>query len=471
METSPGTAEAGHTSRRRFETLTLNLILVAVYYASGKLGLRMAVVHPSVTPVWPPTGISFAALLVFGYRLAPGVFLGAFLVDLTTSGAAAASLGIATGNMLEALIGVRLINRFGRGRQVFDREPDILRFGILAGMGSTIISATIGVLSLTLAGLAEPARFESIWSSWWLGDLTGNLVFAPPLVLWSNRRLTRWRPDTTKSLLLLLCLLAVSIFGEIIPAVMTPYILFGCIPLLLWTAFRFTRRQAATASVLLSSIAIWGTLRDVGPFVRSSPLGTAPPGTDAKLQSLLVLQGFMCFMSLMTLMVAALVAERRRIEDELRKLAVTDSLTGLFNHRRFVEVLNEESRRSQRTGRPFAVLVLDLDGLKRINDLHGHIVGSRALCRLAAVLRATSRSIDTAARFGGDEFGLVLVETNRVSAGIVAERIRQQLEADPEQPVLSVSAGVAVYPDDARDVDALLQIADRALYAMKAAAR
>jgi two-component system cell cycle response regulator len=148
-------------------------------------------------------------------------------------------------------------------------------------------------------------------------------------------------------------------------------------------------------------------------------------------------------------------------------LAVSDPLTGLANYRRLLDVLSSEVERSRRTGRPFSVLLLDLDGLKTINDLHGHLVGSRALCRLAALLRVHCRALDTAARYGGDEFALVLPEATPEAASLVAKRICQRLAADGEAPALSVSAGTATFPLDGDTIEKLLGAADRALYRMK----
>ncbi len=123
--------------------------------------------------------------------------------------------------------------------------------------------------------------------------------------------------------------------------------------------------------------------------------------------------------------------------------------------------------RSKRTGRPFAILLLDLDRLKSINDRFGHLVGTRAICRTADVIRAHSRATDTAARYGGDEFALVLPEAMEGAAERVGQRIRARLSAEAEVPQLSVSVGVAVYPDDGDTLEKLLNSADRALYRMK----
>ena len=165
------------------------------------------------------------------------------------------------------------------------------------------------------------------------------------------------------------------------------------------------------------------------------------------------------------------VTKQRKLEDYLRQQAAKDPLTGLANYRHLVETVDAEINRSERTAREFALLFLDLDGLKQINDRFGHLVGSEALCRLADVLCICSRKIDTPARFGGDEFALVLPETGHVPANLVARRICDSLANDGREPKLSVSIGIAIYPKDGETIDALLGAADAALYSMKAKAR
>ena len=161
------------------------------------------------------------------------------------------------------------------------------------------------------------------------------------------------------------------------------------------------------------------------------------------------------------------VTKQRQLEDHLRQLAARDPLTGLSNYRHLAEVLDMEIKRSERTGREFAVLLFDLDGLKRINDRYGHLTGSHALCRVADIL-SFCRDIDTAARYGGDEFAVVLPETGAEAANQAAERISNSIANDGMGPKLSVSIGVAVYPRDGERIEALLRAADVAMYAMKA---
>jgi len=159
--------------------------------------------------------------------------------------------------------------------------------------------------------------------------------------------------------------------------------------------------------------------------------------------------------------------DQARLFEQVRSMAVSDPLTGLANYRRLISVLEAEVDRSRRTQRPFSIVLLDMDGLKIINDHFGHLTGSRALVRIGKVLRNHSRAIDTAARYGGDEFALVLPEAAKDIASRVVFRIRERLAAESEPPALSVSAGVAAFPEDGDTPEKLLGAADRALYAMK----
>jgi diguanylate cyclase (GGDEF)-like protein/PAS domain S-box-containing protein len=166
-------------------------------------------------------------------------------------------------------------------------------------------------------------------------------------------------------------------------------------------------------------------------------------------------------------LIAEDVTKQRELEDHLRVQAASDPLTGLANYRRFVDVLNMEIKRCERTRRKFAVLLFDLDGLKLINDRYGHLRGNQALCRVADVLSFCCRDIDTAARFGGDEFALVLPETNAEAAHLVARRIRESVANDGKGPKLSISVGVAIYPQNGERIESLLSAADSTMYSMK----
>jgi diguanylate cyclase (GGDEF)-like protein len=166
-------------------------------------------------------------------------------------------------------------------------------------------------------------------------------------------------------------------------------------------------------------------------------------------------------------LLGATLLDNAQLFSRVRTLAISDSLTGLANYRRLVDVMQCELERSDRTNRSFSVLLMDLDRLKGINDRYGHLAGSRALCRVADILRLHCRSIDTAARYGGDEFALVLPEAGELAARRVADRIRARLKIEEEIPRISVSIGIATFPQRGNSVQQLLESADRALYTMK----
>ncbi|MBZ5701407.1 MAG: GGDEF domain-containing protein [Acidobacteriia bacterium] len=160
--------------------------------------------------------------------------------------------------------------------------------------------------------------------------------------------------------------------------------------------------------------------------------------------------------------------DNARLFQQVRHLATSDPLTGLANYRRLLDVLEAETERTNRNGRPFSVLLLDLDGLKQINDTYGHLTGTRAILRVSDILRVHCRAIDMAARYGGDEFALVLPETEEEEARRVVERIRAVMANDTEQPSISASIGVSVYRGDGERIQKLLSQADEKLYSEKA---
>jgi diguanylate cyclase (GGDEF)-like protein len=447
--------------RRKLDARNLALLvgLAGVYFLAGKLGLKLAYVSASSSAVWPCTGIAIAALLILGYRVWPAIFAGSFLVNFTTTGTIATSLTIAAGNTFEAVAATYLVTRYADGRNVFVRSHNIFKFALFAAFSSAI-GATVGTTALTLAGLAARPVYSVIWSTWWLGDAVGALTVTPLILLWvENPRLDWTRKQLIELTFLAAGLFAVSwvVFGDGLHFVVRNYPFeYLCFPFLIWAAFRFGRRKAATAIAALAIIATWGTAHGYGPFVRNS-----------QNTSLLLLQSFMAITALTALVLAAEATEHRRAEEHVRHLADSDPLTGLANYRRLVESLDSEIKRYNRSRIPFAILLLDMDHLKKINDTHGHLVGSRALCRLADILRLHCREIDVAARYGGDEFVLVLPEASAQAALHVAQRISFRLQNDGIEPPLSVSTGVAAYPADGATLEELLSAADRALYSHK----
>lgn len=329
-------------SRRFVSDLALANLLAAVYFVAGKLGLMLAFVNPSATAVWPPTGIALAAFLLWGSRIWPGILLGAFLVNVTTSSSVPASITIALGNTLEGWAGAYLVNRFARGLRAFDSPMDNFRFAVLAGLLGTSVSATIGTTSLVLNGLAAWEDYAPVWLTWWLGDAGGALIVAPVIVLWAENPRPRWNSRRVLEpvfLLLSSILAGMLVFGGLPPLSTKNYALeFLIMPCIVWAAFRFGQREAATVTFILSGIAIWGTLHDFGPFAR-----------DSVNEGLLLLQAFMGTMTVAGLGMAAAVSERRKLEAagwEVNE-KLERGLDELAQRNHQMAVLNEIGRRLQ----------------------------------------------------------------------------------------------------------------------------
>jgi len=335
---------------RRFSELRLIGILTVAYFIAGKLGLMLASLHASASPVWPPAGIALAALLLFGYRAWPAIFVGAFLVNVTTAGSPATSFAIASGNTLEALVGAWLVDRFAGGRNAFDRPQGVFKFALAAGI-STIISPVFGVTSLALAGFADWPAYGAIWLTWWLGDATGDLVFTPLVLLWivaSKRSWNKKEAAEVSALLLLLVALSWVVFGGWFEVSSKNYpIAFICGPIVIWTAFRFSQRETATGIFILSVVAVWGTLHGFGPFIR-----------ETENQSLLALQWWTAVLTITAMALSAGMAERWRVEEELQQQkAVVEAANRTKDH--FLAMLSHELRT------PLTPVISTLESLER----------------------------------------------------------------------------------------------------------
>ena len=290
------------------------LAVAAVYFAAAKLGLSLAFLHVSVSPVWPPTGIAIAAVLWLGYRISPAILLGAFLANLATVEPVATAGGIAIGNTLEAVSAAFLVHRFVGFQSPFYRVRDVLKFVMVAALVSPMVSATIGNASLCIGGAAGWINFGRLWLTWWIGDGVGALVVAPLVLTWIEGPADRWSPRRWAEGLMLMSLLtaaSITVFREALPSNFVNLALGRLIvPFLLWAAIRLGPRGVATAITLFSGIAIWGTRLGLGPIVDQSP-------NDA----LLLLQVSIAANGITFLALAGVVAERKEAEQAISLLA------------------------------------------------------------------------------------------------------------------------------------------------------
>ena len=276
----------------------IKLALIAgAYYGSAKLGLHLAFETASVTAIWPPSGIALAAVVLWGYRVWPGVALGALLANAWTGVPLVTVLGITCGNTLEGVAGAFLLRRLGF-RPSLERLRDVLAL-VLAAVASTAISATVGVTSLMIGDAVSFDHFGSVWRVWWLGDIGGDILVAPALMVaathWPFNRAPGRAPEAAVLAVVLVCISVFAFSRETNLA----YLVF---PGLIWAALRFWQPGAAGASLVVASIAVVFTANDDGPFVRSNP--------D---DSLLLAQTFVGVTGITMLLVAAEAFERGRL--------------------------------------------------------------------------------------------------------------------------------------------------------------
>ena len=291
------------------------LLIAILYFGVAGLSLRLALEKTNASPVWPPSGIALAAVLLLGYRVWPGILLGAFFANvvafLANQAASARTIvvvssAIGIGNTLEAVVAAYLLQRWVGARSPFDRAQDVFRF-TAAALLACCVAASVSATGIALAGIAPPFVYGTIWLTWWLGDTTGILLVTPLLLTWSDRSQPRWEfRKHIEAVLLFVSLVVIGRLGSLDQGANYPLV-FVPIPWLVWAAFRFGPREAATAAVLTSAIAVWDTVHGVGPFV----------GETAN-ESLLLLQAFVSVLTVTILTMAALVAERRNAEGRLR---------------------------------------------------------------------------------------------------------------------------------------------------------
>jgi signal transduction histidine kinase/integral membrane sensor domain MASE1/CheY-like chemotaxis protein len=293
-----------------FTRVWIVLAVTIVYFAAAELGLSLAFLHANVSPVWPPTGMAIAALLLLGYRAWPGILIGAFAANFLTPIPLTTAVGIAAGNTLEALTAAFLLHSVGF-HPAFDRAKDVAWY-IVAVTAGTMLAATIGNISLCLGGAASWQHFGSLWLTWWLGDFVGGIALGPFLLVWGTKSLRLTLPRRLTEVALLIVLLYVTsmvIFGGWFPAQVKTYPLAHLtFPFLLWAAFRHGHRGLTLGLVLLAAVAVGGTRSGFGPFAR---------GTQN--ESLLLVQVYIGATSVMFMFLVSLIEERRLAAKTLRE--------------------------------------------------------------------------------------------------------------------------------------------------------
>lgn len=298
-------------SDRRLQAAVWFALIAAAYYGAAKLGMSLAVAHGVITPVWAPSGIALAALLVLGVRFWPAVAIGAFTANATSGATLAVAAGIAVGNTLAAVVGALLVSRIGF-TPALDKVRSVLALVIGGALASTAISATNGVTVLTLAD-ARQDSFGAAWVLWWFGDAAGILVVAPLLLILYDVS-TRGRPSRAHLLegaTLLAAIIAVSAMVFLAGAWRYPYLIF---PFLLWAALRFRQVGAAVSAFVVVAIGTWGAVD-----------GSLPLGGETATERVQLAQAGFAVVVVSLLVVGATLAER---EAATKSLALTAARLG-----------------------------------------------------------------------------------------------------------------------------------------------
>ncbi len=308
------------------------IALTTAYFIAGKLGLSMPYVNSNITLFWPPTGIALAAVLIWGPSCWLGIFLGAFLVNLTTGGLALSTvLEIALGNTLAPVFGALILKRTIGSQNIFEHGQNVVIF-ILIVSCSMLLSATGGTLSLYVSGVLSSDSVLNAWLSWWIGDTIGVMIFSLPLLAWvanqANPRLHHSR-SKMEFILVMGCCVAMAwiVFGDVLSlGNLELSLAFLVFPPLIWAGLRFNITEVSIIALAITLLAIGGTAEGLGPF------------SQGHLQSdQLVLCMFVATIAFISYMMIGIQANRRQAEQSLHdsesrlRLALAASNQGLYD--------------------------------------------------------------------------------------------------------------------------------------------
>ncbi len=570
-------------TRVRPKLIQKALAVAAIYLFAAKLGFTLSVAAEQVTLVWPPTGLALAAVLLLGADIWPGIFLGAFLANITTHEPLMVAIAVGAGNTLEALVGARLVRMFvgtPLSKSWLRCMLGVIVFGALA---ATIISATIGAVSLCAGGLKPWSSFALLWRTWWLGDAAGALLLAPAILSFRARPRGLGRIDIAEIAVLATALgvVCVVVFARHVESAARYPLEYLVFPFFIWAALRFGIAGAAFANVLASVVAIWSAVsqsaqtddrlmllqiflsvvassglllgatvsdRDASRIRKSGMLEGAldciismdeqgsivefnpaaertfghtraralghnfadlllpehlrdfhrrviarhqklgDPGLLGRRFETVALRAdgteFPVELSLSHVPDAGMptftafvrdITEQKRMVKQLAFRATHDGLTNVLNNAAFMERLTLAARQANIGGRhDIAVLFVDLNKFKQINDRHGHVVGDRLLVAIARRLRAAVRPSDSVARLGGDEFAILLEHvTHQGDVDTVVHRIQRALDqpfnVDGHEIEASASVGVALASEHGPRPQDMLRAADLSMYQVKSA--
>ena len=450
------------------------LAVPVVYVIGARIGQVFAIEPGNITPVWIPSGIMLAWVLIRGYYIWPGIFLGAFLGNSwaylsAESGDALLSTMLAgsfngIGDTLCAVgacFFMRKYFQFGDPFKSLNAFLGLMVFGVVLG---PLLSAIFGVSSLQIFGILPSDVYGASFVTWWLGDGVGVLLLTPLILAFAHPEDDiEIKADLPEAVffafaVMLYPIVAYSVGADDFQSSNLPYIL---IPILFWSLIRFGLRISFSVTLFFTICLIWLELLGLGPFV-----------FEDQYLRIMALQIFVLSTVSSIFVIGSLLFERDRSYHLLNEKNQHDPLTKIYNRQYFDTQLLREIGRAERYKKSFSIIMFDIDFFKKVNDKYGHQVGDEVLIKLSGLVAKKIRDIDTLARWGGEEFMILMPETNEQGATLFAERIRAEVEKSKLAPhdCVTISLGVAEANPEATEeleVLGLLNRVDAALYLAK----
>ena len=434
--------------------------LAAIYVVSAKLSLALAIPPGYATPIWPPAGIALAALLFFGRRAWPGIWLGAAAVNYAVESSLVSAFTIGVGNSLEGVVAALLVERRQSDPRDFRRAEDVVSFIVICVIAASV-AASVASVALALNNSLPWALAFRNWWTWWQGDLAGMIIVAPLLLSWSIPSPSPW-PAAKK---LEAATFAVLLGGTAWAVTMNeaaryaPFSLtFIALPFILWAAIRFGQREVTTTIAVVCAVAVW--------FVLERPALFEPTPVN---ELLLLLLSFNSMVVTTGLVVVTALRQRER---QALSAARNDALTGLANAALFDEQLARLLAVSRVQKAKVVLALMDIERFKTVNDTLGRHVGDNALRQIADRVSIGLTPDTLIARVSGDRFALAAAYSETGLGKVMPSRLSKWFGpaylVDGHELRLSARVGVALFPDDAQDADSLFLRAESALKKAKA---
>lgn len=447
----------------KYREMAIVVLFGCVYFAAAELGHALSF-PGEFASIWPPSGLFLAALLLAPRNrwqfLIFAALVGNAVSDVVFHGKTLpVAIGFWLANTAEAIVGALVLQRVLGSPFAITRLKHAVRFIFAALASGTLVGATVG------AGVVSAAfnvPYGDAWRVWWFSGVMGILLVAPPvtnLIVCKPWREPGLKFRAAEASIVISGLTALSVY---VFRFNSEPLVYTALPFLMWASIRLRICGATLSTIVLAGITVWNTANGFGPFVQDFPV----------VHQVVLTQGYLAVAIVISLTLASMTMEQGESRRQLEQLATLDSLTGLHNRRSFDTRLDEEISRFQRTERPLSLLIIDVDHFKQFNDQFGHPAGDAALQRVARLLEKTARATDFVVRIGGEEFAVLMPETDESNAVIAGERFREAIrDAVWPHRQITVSIGAATRSADIPHEASLVMQADMALYRSKKSGR